>query len=514
MRSRILGTAALAVALALTSLSAPTSARQQAAQNPAAPAASSPLDAVLNGLSFRNIGPFRTGGWVTAIAVPEKPAHDHLYTIYAASRSGGLWKTTNGATTWENISDSVGAAAVGAVAIAPSNPQIVWMGTGDQANARSSYSGKGVFKSTDAGKTWAFMGLPDSQHIARIIIHPTNPDVVYVASMGHLFSKNEERGVFRTMDGGRTWKKVLYINDGTGAIDLVINRQKPTMLYAAMYDKQRLPWRLIESGPESGVYRTDNAGDTWTRLGGGLPTGPIGRIGIDIYQKNPQILYALVENQNPPPAVPEGAAPAGRGAGAAGRGAGGGAGRAGGGRGNAATADQPGGPRSRPIIGNEMYRTDDGGKTWKKTTEVNVAGGKAPYSFNQMMIDPNDDRHLIVNSDNMYESKDGGLTWQTGILPRRVRRFPLHVVGRRRLAAHHPRQRRRRDDVERRRPQRRLLAEHRPRRSVRARRRHGRSVQRLRRLPGSRLVEGPVERADGPHHARELGHRRPRRRHV
>src|SRR5678815_1215259 len=191
---------------------------------------SASLEGVLNALTFRNIGPFRTAAWVTAIDVPDTPLHDHLYTIYAASRSGGLWKTVNAGTTWTNVSDGVGAAAVGAVAIAPSNPSVVWMGTGDQANARSSYSGKGVFKSTDAGTTWQFMGLPDSHHIARIVIHPTNPDIVYVAAIGHLFSKNTERGVFKTSDGGRTWKRVLYVNDGVGAIDLAINRKTPAVL--------------------------------------------------------------------------------------------------------------------------------------------------------------------------------------------------------------------------------------------------------------------------------------------
>src|SRR5215470_7104696 len=187
-----------------------------------------PLDRVVNALTFRNIGPFRTAAWVTAIDVPETPLHDHLYTIYAASRSGGLWKTTNAGTTWTNVTDSIGAEAMGAVAVAPANPAVVWIGEGDQANARSSISGKGVFKSTDAGATWQFMGLPDSHHIARIVIHPTNPDIVYVAAIGHLFSKNEERGVFKTIDGGKSWKKVLYVNDGVGAIDLVLNRKSPT----------------------------------------------------------------------------------------------------------------------------------------------------------------------------------------------------------------------------------------------------------------------------------------------
>ena len=234
MRIRI---AAAALCLAWAAPLAITRAQQPAA-----------LDRVVNALTFRNLGPFRTAAWVTEVAVPETPLHDHLYTIYAATRSGGLWKTVNAGTTWTNVTDSVGAAAVGAVALAPSNPSIVWMGTGDQANARSSYSGKGVFKSTDAGATWQSMGLPDSHHIARIVIHPKNPDVVYVAAMGHLFSKNPERGVFRTMDGGKTWKKVLFVNDGVGAIDLVINRKTPATLYAAMYDKDRKPWQIVESG--------------------------------------------------------------------------------------------------------------------------------------------------------------------------------------------------------------------------------------------------------------------------
>ncbi len=299
-----------------------------------------------------------------------------------ATRSGGLWKTTNAGTTWTPVSDSAGVAAVGAVAVAPSNSQIVWIGTGDQANARSSYSGKGVFKSTDAGATWKLMGLPDSHHIARIVIHPRNPDVVYVAAIGHLFSRNEERGVFRTTDGGSTWKKVLYVNDGVGAIDLVINRKSPEILYAAMYDKDRKPWQIVESGPESGVYKTTDGGDKWQRLGGGLPAGKIGRIGLDLYQNNPSILYALLENQNP--------------------------------RSGADARDVSAiSPLAAGIIGNELYRTDDAGKTWKKVTDVNVAGGKAPYSFNQIRINPHDDRTVIVTSDSMYISRDGGKTWDT-----------------------------------------------------------------------------------------------------
>jgi len=346
------------------------------------PADSDPLALVLKNLRFRNLGPFRTAAWVTEVAVPDTPLHDHLYTMYAATRSGGLWKTTNAGTSWTPISDSVGAAAVGAVAIAPSNPSIVWMGTGDQANARSSYSGKGVFKSVDAGATWQPMGLTDSHHIARIVVHPANPDVVYVAAMGHLFSRNAERGVFRTTDGGSTWKKVLYVDDGVGAIDLVINRRAPAVLYAAMYDKERRPWQIVESGPQSGIYRTDNGGDSWQRLEGGLPSGAVGRIGLDIYQKDPRILYAVIENQNPKPGAAAAEVSATR-------------------------------PLAAGIIGNQLYRTDDGGATWRSVTDVNVAGGKAPYSFNQIRINPHDDRTVIVNSDSMYISRDGGRTWDS-----------------------------------------------------------------------------------------------------
>ena len=352
---------------------------------------STALTDVLNATSFRNIGPFRTSAWVTAIAVPDSPPRDHLYTIYAATRTGGLWKTTNNGITWAAISDSVDVAAVGAVAVAPSDPAVVWMGSGDQANARSSYSGNGVYKSTDAGKSWQHMGLRDSHHIARILIHPSNPNIVYVAAMGHLFSRNEERGVFRTRDGGKTWDKVLYVDDRTGAIDLAMHRKSPDVLYAAMYDKERTPWQLVLGGLGTGVYKSDDGGTKWRKLSG-LPSGNVGRIGLDVNARNPAIVTLIVENLNAraadmPARVDACQASSGRG--------GGGGGRAGG------------------AIGNEVYRSTDGGQTWKKAhgDDIDVAGSKAPYSFNQIKTNPADPSQIVVNSDTMYESRDGGKTW-------------------------------------------------------------------------------------------------------
>lgn len=194
---------------------------------------------LLKTFSFRNLGPYRAGSWVTDFAVPESPAKAHLYTFYVGTRNGGVWKTTNNGTTFEPIFDTQDKLSIGAVALAPSDPDIVWVGTGEVACARSSYSGNGVYKSMDGGKSWQNTGLQDSHHIARIVIHPANPDIVYVAAMGHLYSANEVRGVFKTVDAGKTWRQVLYINDKVGVIDLVMNRNDPDILYAATYEKYR-----------------------------------------------------------------------------------------------------------------------------------------------------------------------------------------------------------------------------------------------------------------------------------
>src|SRR5262245_41083986 len=190
--------------------------------------AQSPADELFNerllqAFAYRNVGPFRMGARTSDIAVPSSPAKAHLYTFYVSFWTGGLWKTTNNGTTFEPVFDAQRKLTIGDVTVAPSNADIVWVGTGDGFTSRSSYAGDGVYKTTDGGKTWKNMGLKDSHHIPRIVINPTNPDLVYVASMGHLFSENEERGVFKTTDGGATWEKVLYASPKVGVIELVMN---------------------------------------------------------------------------------------------------------------------------------------------------------------------------------------------------------------------------------------------------------------------------------------------------
>ncbi len=333
------------------------------------------LDEIIrSGFIYRNLGPFRAGAWISDIAVPETPLKSHLYTFYVAARHGGVWKTTNNGTTFELVFDHH--FSIGAIAIAPSNENIVWVGTGEASNARSSYAGDGVYKSHDGGKTWQNMGLRDSYHIARIVIHPTNPDIVYVAAVGHLFTTNEERGVFKTTDGGKTWTRVLYVNDRTGAIDLVMSRRDPQVLYAAMYERRRLPWGFEDGGPGSGIYKTTDGGTSWKKLEGGLPSGTIGRIGLDLYQKNPRIVYAVIDNRNPRARI---------------------------------EGEQE---MTAPVIGGEVYRSDDGGATWRKmNSERDDVSRKSGYAFNQIRIRPDNPDRIYVTGASLISSSDGGKTW-------------------------------------------------------------------------------------------------------
>ena len=382
---------------ALASLAGAQAARPARPAKTPVPAPSPFTADLLKGFAARALGPYRAGSWVTSFAVPDAPARDHLTTLYVGTRNGGVWKTVNAGTTFEPVFDGQPKLSIGDVALAPSDPNIVWVGTGEPYCARSSNSGDGVWKSVDAGKTWTAMGLADSHHIARVVVHPTDPDIVYVASMGHLFSENAERGVFKTTDGGRTWTKVLYIDMRIGAVDLTLVTSAPDTLYAAMYEKERRPWTYSLGGPGSAIHKTTDGGKTWTRLGGGLPSGRIGRIGLDVFQKDPRTLYAVVENVNPRPATPQ-----------------------------EVEQDKRRGvePAAR-TVGNEVYRTDDGGASWRKVNAgYEAALDKAPYSFNQLRIDPADPETVYITGQSLASTNDGGKTWKglgwpsDGVMPK------------------------------------------------------------------------------------------------
>jgi photosystem II stability/assembly factor-like uncharacterized protein len=338
---------------------------------------------LLKNLTYRSIGPTRQGGRFVDFAVPQQLP----YTFYAATASGGLWKTVNNGLSFEPIFDHEKVFSIGDVTVAPSDPNIVWVGTGEANNSRSCYWGDGVYKSVDGGKTWKNMGLKESHHIGRIVIHPENPDILYVAALGHLYSENAERGLYKTTDGGKNWKKVLDVavrGKSIGVVDVAMNPSHPEILYAAAYDKERKPWTFNLGAPGSGVYKSSDGGNSWTKLGGGLPAGVLGRIGIDIYRKNPDILYLTVENANKPKMSAE-----------------------------ERQKELEEGKSSRGMIGGEVYRSDDAGQTWKKVSpEGKSIGGEPAYYYGQIIIDPNDDKVVHVLSAASWGTRDGGQTWR------------------------------------------------------------------------------------------------------
>ncbi|MTI20204.1 glycosyl hydrolase [Fulvivirga sp. RKSG066] len=249
---------------------------------------------ILNSYEARNIGPVVQGGRIVDIAVNEQNQKEY----YVAYASGGVFKTENHGITFNPVFDEIDALGIGDIALAPSNPQIVVVGTGENNSSRSSYAGSGVYKSTDGAKTWESIGLEDTQHIGRVIIHPENPDVIWVASMGALYSHNEARGVYKTTDGGETWNKTLYVNDSTGIIDLVINPQNPDQLWASSWERTRKASNFKGNGPGSAIFRSDDGGNTWNKIVEGFPEGKqVGRIGLDVAASSPNIIYAFLDNQ-------------------------------------------------------------------------------------------------------------------------------------------------------------------------------------------------------------------------
>src|SRR5262245_55994280 len=247
----------------------------------------------LDRLAFRSIGPATPSGRIDDIAVLEGDTS----TFYIATATSGIYKTTNGGTTFTSVFDNEGTGSVGDVAIAPTDANLVWAGTGENNNRQSSSWGDGVYKSTDGGRTWKNMGLRASKQIARVIVDPVDFNVVYVAALGDLWAAGGERGVFKTGDGGQTWQRVLFIDDDTGVTELVMDPSNNKVLYAATYQRRRAQWGMNGGGPGSGIWKSTDAGATWQKIENGLPAGPKGRIGMDIYRRNPNVLYARIEHE-------------------------------------------------------------------------------------------------------------------------------------------------------------------------------------------------------------------------
>lgn len=310
--------------------------------------AQSPFDS----LHFRSIGPAATGGRVHDIEVdPKDPS-----TMYVATATGGIWKTTNKGTTWTSIFDGQPENTFGDLAIVPGNPNIIWAGSGEQNNRQSSSWGSGVYRSTDAGRSWIHVGLTSTASIGRVVAHPTDPNIAWVAAVGNLWKPTPDRGVYKTTDGGATWTKVLYVDTLTGATDLAIDARNPNVLYAATYQRLRSACCFNGGGPGSGIYRSENGGASWTKLENGIPAGDKGRIGLAISQSNPNVLIATVEH-----------------------------------------ATEGG-----------TYRTDDAGATWRRVSRVNPR----PMYYSAPYIDPTTDRRVWLLGTTIVKSEDGGTTFE------------------------------------------------------------------------------------------------------
>ncbi|MGQ0765857.1 MAG: WD40/YVTN/BNR-like repeat-containing protein [Gemmatimonadota bacterium] len=325
-------------------------------------------------LHFRSIGPATMSGRIADLAVYE--ANPAIY--YVGTAHGGLWKTTSNGATWIPLFQDQGLLSIGDVEIPQTNPDLLWVGTGESSNRQSVSWGSGVYKSSDGGKTFAFMGLPNSKHINRILIDPRNHDVVFVAATGPLWGPGGDRGVYKTTDGGRTWKQVLKGDDDTGANDIAMSLADPNIMFASMYQRRRTACCMNGGGPGSGLFKSTDGGETWTRISGnGFPAAPLGRIAVDVYRQSSHIVYATVE---------------GPGGGGFGGGGGGGAG---------------GGQPAPGVTG--VYRSDDGGTTWRRTSPVNPR----PMYFSQINIDPVNPDRVYMGGVGLHLSIDGGRRFET-----------------------------------------------------------------------------------------------------
>lgn len=360
---------ALLLTLAATSL--PGRAQQAAA-------AANPFDA----LYFRAIGPATMSGRISDIAVYERnPA-----VFYVATAHGGVWKTNNNGTTWEPQLQDQGHLSTGAVAISQSNPDLVWVGTGESTNRQSVSWGDGIYKSTDGGKTYTHMGLKTSRHINRIVIDPRDNDTVFAAATGSLWGPGGERGVYKTTDGGKTWKQVLTVDADTGANEVVMDPTDSKVLYATMYQRRRTACCFNGGGTGSGIYKSTDAGETWTKLKGGVLDGELGRITVDVSRSRPNTLYALIEG-------PSQQGRGGRGGGGGGRG----------GRGQQQVVD--------PKDPTGLWRSDDAGVTWQKVNNTNPR----PMYFSRLNIDPNDVDVVYYGGVGLHQTLDGGKTVATDV---------------------------------------------------------------------------------------------------
>ncbi len=341
-----------ALLFASTTAFAQRPALPKASPSPAPAKVEAPVTPPFDGLKFREIGPATPSGRIDDFAVIDSDPS----TFYVASATGGVWKTTNRGTTFTAVFDKESTSSIGDIATAPDDPNLLWVGTGENNNRQSSSWGEGVFKSTDGGKTFTNMGLKASRHIARVLVDPVDHDVVYVAAQGSLWGSGGDRGIFKTEDGGLTWANVLKTDASTGATELVMDPRNNKVIYAATYQRQRQPWGMNGGGEGSALYKTADAGRTWTKLAKGLPEGPKGRIGLDVWRKDPDVVYARIEHEKE----------------------------------------------------SGVYRSDDGGASWRKLSATNPR----PMYFSQIRIDPQDDSRVYVLGVSLSVSDDGGKTFR------------------------------------------------------------------------------------------------------